>query len=434
MRMQNLPKNVRIAVAVSGGVDSVVLLHKMRSLQDSMGWSLSVVHCEHGIRGEESLLDRDFVQALAKRWGLECYLFSADCPTLAKERKISLETAAREFRYECFQSLLDGGAVDFVALAHHLDDAAETTLFRLCRGAALRGAVGLFADREGYIRPLLDESKTEILEYAAAHGLEYRTDKTNFEKDATRNVLRLDVMPALERAIPDAARSIAQFAALAKEDDDYLSLEAEKLLLKEPQKGGDSGWRVRFGEPVLFRRACLFALEKLGLEKDYTAKHLWALQNLCGLQTGAKAVLPQGIVAVRGYENIAFLLGEEERNPLPEIPFAIGKFVWGRYVINISNSDMGGSFLKADLEKIPDGAVIRSRKEGDVFRKFGGGEKTLKKFFIDRKIPALERDGLPILAIGNEVLAVLGVEISENVKVTEKTKNTVYFRIEGECK
>ena len=103
-------------------------------------------------------------------------------------------------------------------------------------------------------------------------------------------------------------------------------------------------------------------------------------------------------------------------------------------MINISNSDMGASFLKADLEKIPDGAVIRSRKEGDVFRKFGGGEKTLKKFFIDRKIPALERDGLPILAIGNEVLAVLGVEISENVKVTDKTKNTVYFRIEGECK
>ena len=436
MRTMELPKNVRIAVAVSGGVDSVVLLHKMYSLQREMEWTLSVVHCEHGIRGDDSRADGRFVKSLAERYGLPFTCFSADCPALAKEKKVSLEVAAREFRYESFEKLIVRGEAEYIALAHHLDDGAETTLFRLCRGTSLRGVSGMSVVCGSLLRPLLDESKAEILDYAASHGLDHRTDETNFERDATRNVLRLDVMPVLEREIPGAARSIVQFASLAKEDDEYLYSLAESLVEYETPQGADSGWRVAFGAPVLFRRACLIVLERLGLEKDYTAKHLQALDGLRQSQTGARAVLPHGIVGVRSYEKVAFFIGEEKSEELPEIRFSLGEFVWGRYALNISRSDMGTPFLRADLDKIPKDAIIRSRKEGDVFRKFGGGEKSLKKFLIDRKIPAQLRDGLPLLAQGNEILAVLGVEISEKIKVTNETKNTVYFTVktEGECK
>ena len=431
MRTLELPKNVKIAVAVSGGADSVVLLAKMLEKQSEMGWRLSVVHCEHGIRGEDSRADCAFVKALAEKYGLPFTVFSADCPTIAKEKRVSLEVAARQFRYECFHRLLARKEAEYVALAHHLDDGAETTLFRLCRGTSLRGVSGMSVVNGPFLRPLLDESKAEILAYVAEHGVEYRTDQTNFERDATRNVLRLDVMPILEREIPGAARSIVQFASLAKEDDEYLYFLAKDLIEYETPQGADSGFRVRFAHPALFRRACLSVLELLGIEKDYTAKHLQALSDLCSLQTGARVTLPKGFVAVRRYEKIAFLIGKDESVEITERKFKKGEFVWGRYALNIdSQPPSSGEYLRADMDKIPENAVLRTRKEGDRFHKFGGGEKSLKKYLIDRKIPLEKRGGLPLLAVGNEILAVLGVEISEKIKVTNETKNTVYFTVE----
>lgn len=428
MQTMELPKNVKIAVAVSGGADSVALLDKMFALRQKMGWTLSVVHCEHGIRGDDSRRDCAFVEALAKEYGLPFYAFSADCPALAKEKKVSLEVAAREFRYECFNRLIGGGKAEYIALAHHLDDCAETTLFRLCRGTALRGVAGMSVVYGRFLRPLLGESKAEILEYLAERNMRYCTDETNLERCATRNVLRLDVMPVLEKEIPGAARSIAQFAKLAKEDDEYLYSLAEELIEWEEVCGADSGFRVRIAPPALFRRACLTVLENLGLERDYTAKHLQALDGLRELQTGARIVLPKGIVGVRRYDKIAFLVGEDERVEIYPVKFQVGEFVWGRYALKVSlEQPTGGKYLRVDMDKIPENAVIRGRMEGDVFQKFGSGEKTLKKYLIDRKIPAELRDEIPLLAVGGEILAVLGVEISEKVKVTDETKNIAYL-------
>lgn len=428
MQTMELPKNVKIAVAVSGGADSVALLDKMFALRQKMGWMLSVVHCEHGIRGEDSRRDCAFVEELAKKYGLPFYPFSADCPLLAKEKKLSLEVAAREFRYECFNKLIDRGFAEYIALAHHLDDCAETTLFRLCRGTALRGVSGMSVRSGRFLRPLLDESKVEILDYLAERNMPFCMDATNLERCATRNVLRLDVMPVLEREIPGAARSIAQFARLAKEDDEYLYSLAGELVEQVEPRGADSGFRVRIAPPALFRRACLSVLERLGLERDYTAKHLEALDSLRNLQTGAKIVLPKGIVGVRRYEKIAFLVGEDERAEIPSIKFQIGEFVWGRYALKLSlQPPESGEFLRVDMDKIPEDTVIRGRLEGDTFQKFGGGQKSLKKYLIDRKIPAELRDGLPLLAAGKEIFAVFGVEISEKAKVTDETKNIAYL-------
>ncbi len=424
-----LPKNARIAVAVSGGADSVVLLDRLVAVVESLGLSLSVVHCEHGIRGQDSLRDAAFVKALAGEYGLPFRLFSEDCIALAKRRGVSLETAAREFRYRCFEGLLEVGEADYIALAHHLDDEAETVLFRLCRGTSIGGAQGMQPICGKYLRPLLDEGKDEILAYAAAKGLKYCEDATNLERCATRNVLRLDVLPVLEQAVPGAKENLTAFAAQAKEDDELLCALAQELLEKvTPENGLDTGYRIKKGEMPLVRRACLTVLRRLGIEKDYTSKHLQAVAQLFSLQTGAQVALPQGIIAVRSYERILFRKMEEATEKLPCESFRFGEFVWGRYVLTASLTPIEGA-LRADAERIEDGAVIRARREGDTFRKFGGGEKSLKKYLIDKKIPQGLRDGLPVLALGSKVLAVLGVEISEDVKVTEKTKKTVYLAV-----
>ncbi|MBQ2740775.1 MAG: tRNA lysidine(34) synthetase TilS [Clostridia bacterium] len=429
MWTKDLPNNVKIAVAVSGGADSVALLDRLVCVALEKGFSLLVVHCEHGIRGAESLADAEFVRGLAEEYGLEFVLFSEDCPALAKRLGIGLEEAARTFRYRCFERLLSDGKAEYIALAHHKDDGAETALFRLCRGTSLGGVLGMSAVSGRYLRPLLGERKQEILRYVAKRGLQYREDSTNFERDAARNRIRLDVLPALEEAVPGAKENLIAFGVRAKEDDEYLySLAKEWLEISSPASKGDSGWSVGVdAPPPLFRRACLTVMKTLGIEKNYTQKHLLALQNLCNLQTGARVDLPQGVFAERSYQKIRFYTGDGEEYA-PCIPFACGRFSWGRYELTVSRTPLEGvGVLRLDEEKIPAGGEIRTRREGDTFHKFGGGRKSLKKYLIDIKLPKRQREELPLLADGEEILAVFGVEISERVKVDNQTKKILYL-------
>lgn len=427
----------RLCAAVSGGADSVWLLYDLKEKEKEYGFFLSAVHCEHGIRGETSLADCEFVRTLCAKWGVPLTVFSADCPREAINKGESLETAAREFRYRSFQTLLDEGKADVIVTAHHLDDDAETVLFRLCRGASLTGASGISSERKGFLRPLLDLTKNEILENVRAHGLTYREDESNKEREATRNKLRLDVFPILEEAIHGTAKNLVRFANHAAEDDELLYAYAKKLVYQESTTGaGDTGYRVRTdGEPPLVRRAVLTVLKALGVERDYGGVHLDRAVALTALQTGAKATLLQGVYAVRMHDSLAFFR-EAAEEKLSPIPFEKGTYEWGRYEIVVSDQlqsdgETWGRVLRLDGEKIPKTAVFRCTETGDTFRKFGGGSKTVKKYLVDKKIPAAVRADLPVLADGEtgEVLAILGVEISDGVRLTEQTAREINMLI-----
>ena len=167
----------KICVAVSGGSDSVALLHYLNALKKENGYSLSAVHCEHGIRGADSLADMQFVKSLCEEWGVELYVFQEDCPARAKREKESLETAARNFRYQSFRTLIREGKADFIATAHHKNDEAETVLFRLARGTSL-GGMSAMKEENGYLlRPFLKWSKKDIHAYIQEHGLSFCEDK-----------------------------------------------------------------------------------------------------------------------------------------------------------------------------------------------------------------------------------------------------------------
>ena len=423
----------RICVAVSGGIDSVVLLCYLKTREGECGYSLSAVHCEHGIRGEESVEDMRFVENLCKEWQVSLYTFFEDCPKRAREEKVSLETAARHFRYESFASLVEEGKADFIALAHHEGDEAETVLFRLSRGASLTGVGGMSALNGYLLRPLLGWTRAEIEEYAKEKGLSWREDKTNFERDATRNKLRLDILPKLEEAVPGAAGNLVRFAGLAREDDEFLYELAERLVHVEGEEVA-----VEFCEKKpLFRRACLSALKRLGVTKDYTALHLENAYRLQGLERGAKQTFPQGVEAEKREKGIVFYV----KKPLFEEPkaeekkFDKGGFDGGRYLVSVSSEPIlptgnGWKALRVDGEKIPQDAVFRFREEGDFMQRFGSGRKSLKKIFNEEKTPVSERAYLPVIAAGAEVYVVCGVEISEKVKVTPYTKEILYIAIE----
>ena len=424
----------KICVAVSGGSDSVALLHYLNALKKENGYSLSAVHCEHGIRGEDSLADMQFVKSLCEEWGVELYIFQEDCPARAKREKESLETAARNFRYQSFRTLIREGKADFIATAHHKNDEAETVLFRLARGTSL-GGMSAMKEENGYLlRPFLKWSKKDIHAYIQEHGLSFCEDKTNLETDATRNKIRLEVLPKLEEAVSGATENIARFASLAMEDDALLYELAEKLLERD-----EKDYYIAFSDKKpLFTRACLMAFKALGLEKDYTSAHLDAVFALQYAERGARLDLPKKIRAEKLLHAVCIYLSkEEEYAPLgEEKPFEIGVFNGGRYEVTVSKEEPtpqedGWKTLRFDEEKLPKSAIFRFRREGDKIKAFSGDTKSLKKLFNEKKIPVRERGYIPLLAEkdGETVYAVCGVEISEKIKVDENTKNVVYISI-----
>ncbi len=427
----------RICVALSGGVDSVALLHYLQEGEDKYGYLLSAVHIEHGIRGEESLRDMRFVQDLCKARGIELFVFSVDCPARAKAEKVSLETAGRKFRYEKFDELIKAGKADYIALGHHQNDEAETVLFRMARGASLTGVRGM-REVSGYLlRPFLTWKKSDIIEYADRHKLAFCVDKTNFELCATRNKIRLEVLPSLESAVPGAVENIARFASFAGEDDEFLYAQSQSLLKAD----GKRRYLVAFcKEKPLFRRACLTALKNLGIEKDYTAVHLQDAFDLQNAERGAYICLPKGVIAQKTLKGIVFYLETDKEvisleKPTSK-PFSEKGFDGGRYEVSVSFAvpeDKQGEWkiLRLDADKLPDSACFRFRREGDEIKKFGLASKSLKKLFNEKKIPVEEREWLPLIAEedGGKVFAVCGVEIADEVKITENTERAVYLSV-----
>ena len=428
----------RVCVATSGGVDSTALLHYAKTQAESLGFTLSAVHCEHGIRGEASVEDMRFVQSLCADWGIPLFIFREDCLELSKREKRSLETVAREFRLRAFSQLIEEDKVDFIATAHHLGDEVETVLFRMARGTSLSGIRGMDKQNGNILRPFLSWSKEQILSYAKQNGLSWREDETNAETDATRNKLRHFVIPALKEAVPGAEENIARFASLASEDDECLyQMSAE--LLSEGREGARRVLFVAFdSRKPLLRRAFLTALKKLGVEKDYTSLHLQTLVGLFDCERGALVHLPYGIVAKRLGEHIALYRADEKDGfcevKNPEKPFSLAGFDGGRYAVSVHTAlpdceNAFGEILRLDGEKI-ENCLFRFRKEGDWIERFGGGRKTLKKFFNEKKIPVEEREFLPLIAgADGEVYAVCGVEISEKVKVTGESTRVLYLLV-----
>lgn len=436
----------RVCVAVSGGVDSVSLLHFFHMQAERYRITLSAVTCEHGIRGKESLEDLAFVQKLCKEWGIPLRVFRGDVPAMAKNAKIGLEEAGRNFRYACFAAMLQGAdKADCVATAHHRDDLVETVLFRLLRGTSPAG-LNVFPEREGIVRPLVNTTRAQIEEYAAENALDYVTDASNSDETYTRNYLRHTVIPSLEKAVNGAGEHLAEFAERVVCDDGLLQ-----------ELARDSVGYSELGEPAvsadlpspIFNRACVTVLRSLGVVKDYTVANIREIAALKTLQSGKRACLPCGLAAVREYGKIVFYRPDAptEKPFTGEIPFGTGLFslngnalivaeeIGKEAVIGRPTPDSRQVLadtkkaLKVDLDAFPEGCVIRTRREGDTITPFGGGKKTLKKFFTDKKISARRGRIVPLVAYGSEILAVCGVEISDKVKITASTRRIGYLSV-----
>ena len=424
----NLPKNSTIVVGVSGGADSMVLLYALNKLKEERNYNVICVHVNHNIRKTESKRDAKFVEDFCKKNNIEFALYSVDCVAEQEKTKQSIEEVARNLRYDCFKAELSKHKNAVLALAHHKDDNAETIFMNICRGAGTVGAMGI-RKQEGIIRPLLNLTKNEIKEIAEKLKIAYVEDSTNNNIEYTRNYIRNKIFPEIEKVFPGAKNNLVNFASVLKEDNDYF----ESILPKESVLINQSSIEIEKGalkqpKPVAIR-LIKFALDKKNWSKDFYKEHYNKIIELASLKNGSKIDLPHRKQAFVEYDKIIItkLITNGETG---EIDFRIGKFSFLNHTFKVEKTtlekvDYLGDSKFLDLDKIPQNAVLRTRKNGDIFKKLGAGAKKLNDYFTDKKIPLRQRDNIILLASGNNVLLVFGYDISESVKIDENTENVV---------
>lgn len=419
-------KNDVVGVAVSGGIDSMCLLHFLNSVKDDFDIEVVAINVDHSIR-ENSAKDTLFVQNYCNENHIRFYKFKIDSVKIASENKMCLEEAARKGRYGVFDSLLSRGIVDKICLGHHVQDQAETILLNIFRGAGLNGAKGMEFVRGKYVRPMLNTTKLEINQYASINEIPYVEDDTNFDETYSRNFLRNVVMPKLRMKWNNIDKNLIEFGNICKEDDEYIKSQMffdgvieEQNLVRIPLS------YFIYPNPVI-NRLILKELDFLKVSKDIEKKHISIIKNMAKeAENGVKINLPNNIVVHKEYDFITISI-KQPKPKLEETNFKLGSFNlvnFGPLVVRkTSKLDLVDNTHLIDSDKLPQGCVIRTRKEGDVFTKFGGGAKKLKDYFIDKKVPQRLRSEIPLICKDNEVYCIIGMEISDKVKVSENTKS-----------
>lgn len=419
-------KGDTVAVALSGGEDSVCLLHLLKEKSEKFGFKVVAVNVEHGIRGDNSVSDTLFCVRLCEELSIPLKRYSVDAVAYSSENGMTIEEGARKLRYDCFFDAVNSGFCNKIATAHHEEDDVETIFLNVLRGATISGLKGINeVSRKGLIiRPMLGVKKADIEKYIRDNKKEFVTDETNFDVKYTRNFIRQKVLPIIRERFPSVENSIKRLSCSAKKDDDFLY-----SLAKEKVKFSDGFAYIKTSEKYpLFSRAAILALKGMGVQKDFDNRHIDALFSLSKNIGGKRADLLGGLYAVKEGDFVV-IKRKTAKTIEKEKPFKIGitKCLRGEVSIEkcalkeaISNAKNGESHY-IDSDKLPDGAVIRKRKTGDVFKKFGGGEVSLKKFLTDKKIPADKKDETYLIAKDSVVYVILGVEISSLLKIDETT-------------
>ena len=432
-----------MVIGLSGGADSVCLLLLLKRLATEKGMELKAVHVHHGIRGDEADGDLEFCRRLCKSLDVELKEYFYDVPKYASENGLTLEEAGRILRYESFERERRPGFK--IAVAHHMNDQAETVLFNLCRGSGIRGLRGMLPTRDNIMRPLLCCTRKEIEEYLKGRKTGFRTDSTNLDTRYCRNGIRNMVLPYLEKNIHGGTvRNIASLAARAGEAEEYLEgLTGEKYAKKSIKTNeGILLKNLEEEAPYMAKRLVFKAIEDLNASlKDIGEVHLDRVVGLINTQSGREVPIHGGLMAKKMQDGIfLYRSGEKARISyeitVPGCTRIPGKGTWKFELISrdelkkISNEPYTKCF---DYDKIQCNMLLRTRIKGDrIGIDDKGHHKRLKQFFIDGKIPERDRDEVILLAAGNDILWVTGGRMGADYKISETTRQVLRVSFEKE--
>lgn len=399
-------KDSNILLALSGGPDSMYLLHRLVEYRRKVPFLLEAAHLHHGLR-KEADEDLAFVRAICKQWNVTLYEKQVQVADYAKEHKMGVEEAGRLLRYRFFRECKREGGV--IALAHHLDDQVETMLLRLIRGTGIEGIGGMTVREGDLFRPLLHMRKADIINYLREHEIPYVLDHTNDEGIYTRNKVRLDIVPAAESINPNFSAVMESFRSMAVEDEDYLYSTALRFYEenKEVRDGQVLLTADVFEEhPSIWSRILRLAIEEVrGDLKNIRYDHIRSLEMLQSAETGKGVDLP-GCRIANSYGTLVISKEREDTSFADEVFLENG-----RAEFNGHRFEIGGVGEESIGVKNPDGLCIRTRRPGDKI-KLKVGSKKLKDLFIDEKIERSKRDRWPIVEEDGDIIWVVGLRKS----------------------
>ncbi len=439
MQYDMCKKNTKIVIGLSGGADSVALVHILWRLHKQYDLQLETVHIHHGLRGKEADADAAFAKAYSESLQIPCSIVRFDAAKTAKEQKCTIEEAGRNFRYRIFAK--QAGKTGRIAVAHHADDQAETILMRLCRGTGLNGLTGMLPIRNNIIRPLLFCSRKEIEQYCQQHELSYQQDSTNFETAYTRNKIRLQVIPLLEQVHGGSAAHLAKTANLLAEENDFMTQTAKQMYQKIRMQKKEVCLQKELLQNLhkaLRRRVLRLAVEEaVGSTKNLTQTHLEAMEHLVMQNKNGFVQIVGGWQFYAEYQQLFFRkeqilqtqyqydLHLEHQIFIEEADILVECGVTTEKNSEFCDNDCTKLF---DYDKIKKSLCVRNRRTGDLIR-LHGGTKKLKALFIDEKIPKAQRDVIPLLACGEEILWIYGGQTSVAFATDETTKKYIWVRI-----
>lgn len=393
-----IEKGDRVLVALSGGADSVTLLHMLYDISKNYGFSLAAAHVNHRLR-DTADRDMEFCKKLCDKLNIPLEILTCDIRKEAKSSGMSEELYARGVRYDFFNSL----RYDKIATAHNKNDNAETILFNFMRGASTGGLCGIPYKRENIIRPLLDMQKSEIIAYCRENGYDFVTDETNFAEIYTRNKIRLSLIPQIEDAFnKNFINTVTENSNLISYDEDFLDTEAKKLYKGEIL----ADFTKKMHPAMLFRLIQLYYKEKTGAFQNLSANFVKSIVLLLEKnRTGSQIDLPNGFYAYISYGRLYIEKKEEftefEYEITPDKPVFIQEI--GKTVALVP--DKRGKIFLENLN----GLKIRNKRLGDIFYPTGmTGKKRLSDYFTDKKIPQKQRNLIPILTKNNDIVSIIG--------------------------
>ena len=418
----------KLLLAVSGGVDSVVLCE----LCQQAGFAFAIAHCNFQLRGEESARDEQFTRTLGQKYGVEVLVKHFNTEQYAAEKKVSIQVAARELRYEWFNQLIKEDKIaSYILTAHHAGDNAETVLMNFCRGTGLHGMAGIPAKTGLLRRPLLGFSKEELLVFAAAHGLDFVEDSSNQSSRYTRNLFRNEIIPLIEKAYPQVKENLQDNIRRFTETEQLYNYSTGEIIRKLCKHKGNE-LHIPIKQLLAFHnRALIFAIiaaygftegqveEVLKLAESDSGKYIQSPANTHRLIrhrhwfiiSSARSVEAETIVLEPGERDIVFSQGTLSVETMT---------VRGDHTGKVPASD---AIAYLDAREIQFPLLLRRWKQGDYFYPLGmKKKKKLSRFLIDRKLAKTEKENTWVLEMNKKIIWVVGQRIDERFKVTEKTR------------
>jgi len=453
----------KLLVAVSGGPDSVCLLHILVKLQKELKVKLHVAHLNHQLRGAESDADADYVSELVRQWGIPATIERRDVTGYQARQHLSLEEAAREVRYSFLAQVAWSIGANGVAVGHTKDDHIETILMHLIRGAGTRGLRGLQPYTEWnqetgsliIIRPLLETSHQETEDYCQSYNLKPRLDASNLSLSPLRNRIRHQLLPLLQSYNPRIAEALLRTGRIINDDIDFLDKEIARLWNRIAQLQGETITldKEKFDSlpPALKRYLLRASAERLlGSAKDIEMHHIEEIMSALAKPAGKRLSLPGGLIFSLGYDQYQLASDLAALSPLPSLEGEVQLNIPGQTLLpgwRIEATIIDPSAVKGmgltknnftahfDLDKTGNKLLLRPRQRGDRFQPLGLSQpKKVGEFMIDAKIPHVWRQHVPIICSPSQILWVVGWRIDERVKVSEDTKQVLHLQFKRDKK